>query len=146
MIEGNAKQEGKITIFQLKDDLTHDRVKAFVKKIDEIITSGQRYIVLDLSHVDEVCLLGMVSISSLFNKCRSLNGTLKIAGLNPFVRRAFRKTNLINTVEVFDEVLDALRSFKSQNLLKSKHSTSFYVKDLNSFVGWDRLPVIGAIH
>ncbi len=147
MIEGQAKKEGKVTIFQVRDDLTSERVKSFLKRIDEIISSGNLYIILDLSHVEETSMLALVAISSLSNQCRQSGGILKVAGLQSQVRRAFRRTNLINTVEVYDEVLDAIRSFKSQNLLKGKgHSGSFYVKDLNAFVPWDRLPLVGQIH
>ena len=147
MIEGQAKKEGKITIFQVRDDLTSERVKSFLKRVDEIISNGNRYVVLDLSHVEEASMLALVAISSLSNQCRQAGGILKVAGLQPTVRRAFRKTNLINTVEVYDEVLDAIRSFKSQNLLKSKSASgSFYVKDLNAFVPWDRLPLLGQVH
>jgi len=144
MINGESRQEGKITVFQLKEDLTTSKVKAFLKKMNQIIEVGHRFIILDLSKVDEVCLLGMVSISSIFNRCRQMGGALKISGLTPNVRKSFRQTNLINTIEVFDESIEAIKSFKTNNLLRSKHfSGSFYIKDSNSFVGWDRLPQTG---
>ena len=147
MIEGQAKKEGKITIFQVRDDLVSERVKSFMKKVDQMISSGNRFIVLDLTHVEEISMLALVAISSLSNQCRQAGGILKVAGLQTLVRRAFRRTNLINTVEVYDETLDAIRSFKSQNLLKGKsHSGSFYVADLNAFVPWDRLPLMGQVH
>jgi hypothetical protein len=69
---------------------------------------------------------------------------LKVASLTPSVRRSFRQTNLINTIEVFDDVMDAVKSFRSHNLLKSKtFAGSFFIKEQNSFVGWDRLPQQG---
>src|SRR4051812_10720392 len=113
MINGHSKQEGKITIFQLRDDLNTTKVKPFLKKMNELLDVGHRFMVLDLSQVDEICLLGMVSISSIFNRCRQNGGAFKIVGLTPTVRRLFRRTNLINTIEVFDEALDAIKSFKS---------------------------------
>jgi anti-anti-sigma factor len=142
MIDSESKTEGKVTIFHLKDDLTSDRTKSFLKKMEDLISEGRIYLVLDLEDVDEVSLIGMVGISSIFNKCRHLGGALKISNLSPSVRRAFRATNLINTLEVFDTTLDAIKSFRSQNLLKSKNfSGSFFVKEKNAFVGWDRLPM-----
>ena len=147
MFEGELRTEGRITIFQLKDDLTTDRVKPFLRKINDLLLSGRHYLVLDLTEVYETSLMAMVGISSLFNKCRQNGGALKIAGLTPPVRKAFRMTNLINTVEVFDDVLDAVKSFKSTNLLKSKTlSGSFFLKDKNAFVGWDRLPMSGPLN
>lgn len=144
MINGSSKQEGKITIFQLRDDLTPHKVKAFAKKMNQIMSLGHRFIVLDLSEVEEVCLLGMVAISSVFNRCRQNGGALKITGLAPSVRRGFRRTNLINTIEVYDEVLEAIKSFRQHNLLKSKQfSGSFFIPESNSFAAWDRLPLTG---
>lgn len=147
MFYGETREEGKVTVFQLKTDLSAERVKSFVKKVNALLTEGRIYLVLDLHEVEEVSLLGMVAISSLFNKCRQAGGSLKIAGLTPTVRKAFRQTNLINTIEVFDEPIDALKSFRSQNLLKTKaYSGSFFLKEKNAFVGWDRLPQQGPSH
>jgi len=147
MINGTSQQEGRITVFHLKDDLIPQRTKAFLVKMEELMSEGRFYIVLDLASVQEISLMGMVAISSIFNKCRQAGGALKIATLNPLVRRAFRQTNLINTVEVFEEVLDAVKSYRSQNLLKSKQfSGSFFLKDQNSFVGWDRIPSQGPLN
>jgi len=147
MIEHETRAEGKITVFHLKDDLTTDRVKSFLKKMNDLISEGRHFLVIDLGEVVEVSLMGMVALSSTFNRCRQAGGALKIAHLTPRVRRAFRSTNLINTIEVYDEILDAVKSFRSQNLLRSKNfSGSFFLKDRNAFVGWDRLPITGPMN
>lgn len=144
MINGTSQTEGRITVFHLKDDLTPNRVKSFVRKMEELMSEDRKNLVLDLASVSDVSLIGMVAISSIFNKCRQAGGALKVACLTPLVRRAFRQTNLINTIEVYDEVLDAVKSFKSQNLLKSKtYAGSFFLKERSAFVGWDRLPQSG---
>lgn len=146
MIDGEARNEGRITVFQLRDDLSSDRAKDFLKKMVELLDEGRHFLVIDLSQVYEVSLIGMVGLSSIFNRCRQAGGALKIASLTPPVRKAFRQTNLINTIEVYDEVIDAVKSFRSQNLLRSKHfSGSFFLKDKNAFVGWDRLPISGHV-
>ena len=147
MFEGEMKSEGRITVFHLKDDLSTERVKHFLKKMNDLLAEGRHYLVLDLAEVYEVSLIGMVGISSIFNRCRQAGGALKVAHLTPRVRKAFRNTNLINTIEVYDDVLEAIKSFRSQNLLKAKqYSGSFFLKDRNSFVGWDRLPLSGHLN
>jgi anti-anti-sigma factor len=144
MIGGETKFEGRITVFHLKDDLTTDRVKAFLKKMEDLIAQERVFLVVDLASAKEISLMGMVAISAIFNKCRQAGGMLKVASLTPSVRRSFRQTNLINTIEVFDDVMDAVKSFRSHNLLKSKtFAGSFFIKEQNSFVGWDRLPQQG---
>ncbi len=144
---GEQQQEGRITVFHLKDDLTPNRVKAFMKKMESLTDEGRHHIVLDMASVQDVCLLGMVAISAIFNRCRQAGGALKISSLTPLVRRSFRKTNLINTVEVYDEVLEAVKSFRSQNLLQSKTYTgSFFIKEKGAFVGWDRYPSNGVFN
>jgi len=140
MIRGITKTEGSITVFHLKDNLDTHHVKAFVRKIHDLMESGRIFLILDLSQVQEVCLLGMVSISNIFNKCRQQGGSLKISGLTTEVRECFEETNLINTIEIQENVLEAIKSFRSTNLLKAKNlSGSFYIEEENSFVPWDRL-------
>lgn len=142
MIRSVTQNEGSITVFHLKENLSTEKVKDFTKKMHELIESGRIFISLDLSAVQEVCLLGLVSISSIFNRCRQAGGALKVVGLTPNVRKAFRETNLINTIEVFENSLEAIKSFRSKNLLKSKNlSGSFFIEEKQAFVGWDRLPV-----
>jgi len=141
MIRGVTKTEGSISIFHLKDNLTTKKVKSFTKKMQDLLDSGRTHLILDMSSVDDVCLMGLVSISSIFNKCRQLGGALKVCSLTPEVRQAFRETNLINTVEVYDTPLEALKSFRSKNLLKVRaFSGSFYIEEKNAFFAWDRLP------
>ena len=112
-----------------------------------VVDNGRTKIVLDLTAVEEVSMMGMVAISFLFNKCRMAGGSLKISKLSPLVRRRFRVSNLINTVEVYEDVIDAIKSFRAHNLLKSKQfGGSFYLKERNSFVTWDRLPVHGLLN
>lgn len=147
MIGGSTSAEGRITVFHLKDDLSPNRVKAFLKKMEDLLSEGRHHLVLDLASVNDVSLMGMVAISSIFNKCRQSGGALKIASITPLVRRSFRQTNLINTIEVYDDILEAVKSFKSQNLLRAKSfSGSFFLKDKQAFVGWDRLPNNGVFN
>jgi len=144
---GEHRTEGRITVFHLKDDLTPAKVKPFMKKMEELLAEDRIYLVIDLSSVYEVSLMGMVAISSIFNKCRQAGGALKVAQMTPLVRRAFRQTNLINTIEVYDELLDAVKSFRSHNLLKAKNfSGSFFIKEKAAFVGWDRLSAQGPLN
>lgn len=146
MIRSVTKTEGNITVFHLKENLDVRKVKAFAKKASELIEAGRIHLVLDLSGVDEICLMGLVAISSLFNKCRQAGGALKVVSLTGRVRRKFRETNLINTIEVFENPVDGIKSFRTKNLLKAHHySGSFFLEDKQSFVAWDRLSQ-GAIY
>lgn len=147
MIKGHTQSEGRITVFHLRDDLTTKRAKAFSKKVDALLRQGRHFLILDISEVEEICLLGQVAISSLSNKCRHAGGSLKIAGLSYEVRRSFKRTNLINTIETYDTVLDAVKSYRSENLLKRKnYSGSYYLKDRKAFVAWDELPIPEYVH
>lgn len=142
MIRAETKNEGNVTIFHLRENLNTRKVKDFTKKLNELIESGRCQIVLEMGNIEEICLMGMVAISSAFNRCRQAGGALKVAQLQPEVRRSFRETNLINTIEVFDNLLDAVKSYEGKNLLKAqRYSGSFYLNQTQSFVAWDRLPL-----
>lgn len=141
------KTEGSITVFHIKQDINERDVKSFVLKLQELIDSGRVNIVIELSSVHEICMMGMVTLSSYFNKCRQEGGSLKVACLNEEVRHFFHETNLINTIEVFSSALDAVKSYQAANLLRSRnYSGSFYMEEDQSFVAWDRLPVRSYFH
>jgi anti-sigma B factor antagonist len=147
MIRSITKKEGSVTVFHLRENLEANRTKAFVKKLYDLVDSGRVHIVLEMSHVKNVSLLGMVAISHLFNRCRQEGGALKVVNLTNHVRESFEESNLINTVEVYGSVVEALKSFQSHNLLEAKRfSGSFYVETENAFVAWDRLPVGGYLN
>jgi anti-anti-sigma factor len=140
MLKNNTQNLGKITVFHLNEDLPPNRVKVFTKTLNDLVESGRVHISLDLSGTREISLIGLVAISSIFNKCAQLGGSLKIVGLTPKVRSLFRETNLINTIEVYENSLEAIQSFRSKSLVKAKaHPGAFYFEDTNSFVAWDRL-------
>jgi anti-sigma B factor antagonist len=138
---GQIQNKGKLTIYKLCDPLTVSNVKPFLIEMHSLIAEGKTHIILDLSDVKIICLMAMVGISNLFNECRLKGGALKVACLSPQVRRAFSQTNLINTVEIFEEASEAAKSFESKNLLKSQTlSGSYFMEDSESFVVWDRIP------
>jgi len=144
MIRSITKSEGSVTVFHLRENLEASRAKAFVKKIYELIESGKFNIVLEMSHVQQISLQGMVSISHLFNRCRQGGGCLKVVNLTDRVRASFQESNLINTIEVHASVVEAIKSYNTHNLLRSKkYSGSFYLEDTQAFVGWDWLPASG---
>lgn len=147
MIRSITQEEGSITVFHIKQDLQARHIKAFAIKLQELIDSGRHNLVIELSAVHEICLMGLVTISSFYNKCRQNGGSLKVACLNEEVRESFHDTNLINTIEVFSSVLEAIKSFQSTNLLRNRRYTgSFFLEDDQSFVAWDRLPVRSYFH
>lgn len=142
MIRSIIKTEGSVSVFYVQEDLRARRVKDFAKKLNGLIDSGRIDLILDLGHVTEISMIALVTISSAFNKCRQQGGNLKISGLTPDVRNAFRETNLINTLEVYDSALEALKSFQRKNIIQSKNYTgSYYNNDSGCFVSWERIPV-----
>lgn len=145
------KTEGKITIVTLKYDLTNDHVKSFMKTCNRLISDEKRYwIILNLENVHNIALLGQIAISSIYNHLIAAGGALKLVHLQDKVKKGFEKTNLINTIEHYDNDVDAINSFGRVNCRTSHrtgqlHSASFYIKEIKSFVGWDSYPVVGAI-
>ncbi|TVQ78437.1 MAG: anti-sigma factor antagonist [Bradymonadales bacterium] len=147
MIRSITKNEGQVSVFHLRENLEAHRTKAFTKKLYELIDAGRVNLILEMSHVQNISLIGMVAISHLFNRCRQAGGALKVAHLTDTVQEAFEESNLINTIEVYPHVVDALKSLQSENLYyTARFSGSFFVEEKKSFVGWDRLPIGNCIN
>ena len=107
----DVQREGNVSIYRFRGPLTTGYVKSFVKEVYDLIGNKQTQIIIDLSEVKMICLMGMVSISNIYNECRQNSGALKVAGLTPQVKRVFQQTNLINTIEIFESVSEAYKSF-----------------------------------
>ena len=101
-----------------------------------------------MHYVDRVSLMGQIALSSIHNHLQTLGGCLILVRLNPSVEDEFDKTNLSETLHILDDEIEAIKAVEQLKKSTPKDSTetsSFYIKELNSFVGWDAYPVVDMI-
>ena len=69
-------------------------------------------VVLDLDNTETIDSKGLTALLGAQDKLRGVEGDLKIAATNAVNRKIFEITRLDRQLEVFDSVVDAVRSFR----------------------------------
>lgn len=77
-----------------------------------LVQEGARRIVLELSGVEYVTSSGLRTILMFLRAVQNQQGTLKLAGLTPFVAQVFDVSNFSSLFEIFPNAEMALRSFE----------------------------------
>ena len=74
-------------------------------------TLERNSIVLDLDHTETIDSDGLTALLNVQDKLREEHGEIKIATTNPMNRKILELTRLDQQLEVFDSVIDAVKSF-----------------------------------
>jgi anti-anti-sigma factor len=125
-------ESGKIpvTVIHVDGNLDAGSYKVFQNKADELIKSGVRNILIDLSHAPYVSSAGLRAIHEIFTQLRKLNneigddemhkgiseGTyksahLKLLNLSPATETAFETAGFDMYIETFTDLQTAVNSF-----------------------------------
>ena len=121
-----------ITVMHIDGNLDAATYNAFQAKADELIKSGARYILVDLSHSPFVSSAGLRALNHIFKQLGAIHpdaslgeeelkkgisaGTyksphLKLVNLSDDTRTVFKTTGFDMYIEIFDDLKTAIASF-----------------------------------
>lgn len=121
-----------VTVIHVDGNIDSSTYEAFQDKADELIKSGARYFLIDLSHAPYISSAGLRTLHSIYNKLRSLNpdanlseeevrkgisaGTyksphLKLLKLSKEAMTTFKMAGFDMYIETFDDMKSAIASF-----------------------------------
>ncbi|HUT09068.1 MAG TPA: STAS domain-containing protein [Thermoguttaceae bacterium] len=69
-------------------------------------------VVLDVDNTEEIDSKGLTALLKVQEALRDRGGEVKIAATNPMNRKIFEITRLDQQLEVFESVIDAVKSFR----------------------------------
>jgi anti-sigma B factor antagonist len=108
------KLMGEVLVVDARGRLTLGReTEALRERLKDLVESGQRRIVLDLSGVDYIDSAGLGALVAGAASVRRGGGELKLANLTERVRGLMQITRLSTLFEVYDNLEKARRSFGS---------------------------------
>lgn len=85
----------------------------FKESIRSLLQEGSAKYVVDLHEVDYIDSGGLGSLVSALRQTRSVEGDIRVSGLSGKVRSVFELTRLHRIFEVFDDSLQAVKSFNA---------------------------------
>ena len=103
---------GDVAVARLEDELTHENVDRFRTILEPPLEEGIRHLVVDLEKTEYLDNAGLEAMDDLIEKLEGIGGQVKFSGLGPGCRKIFELTRLDRRVDIFDSLIDAVRSFQ----------------------------------
>ncbi len=94
------------------DRATLNEAHELKEKLNKRIEEGYRKIIVDLSSCDFVDSTFLGTLVGALKKVTKMKGDLKIVGFRPAVKSMFELTRLFRIFETFNDLQDAIKSFK----------------------------------
>lgn len=100
---------GDVVVVHTPEELNDDQASPFAAYVGGL---EQKKVVLDLDNTETIDSAGLKSLIDNQTRLRDEMGMLKIATTNPTNRKILEITRLDLQLEVFDSVIDAVKSFR----------------------------------
>jgi anti-sigma B factor antagonist len=111
------KLMGDVLVVDARGRLTLGReTEALRQRLKDLVESGQKQIVLDLSGVDYIDSAGLGTLVAGAASVRRAGGELKLANLTERVRGLMQITHLSTLFDVYDNLEKARLSFGSPHI------------------------------
>ncbi len=99
---------GDVTVVHTPEELGRDQGDA----LGNFVATLQKHsVVLDLDPTESIDSHGLTSLVEVQQALRKLDGDLKISTTNRMNRKIFEITRLDKQLEVFDSIIEAVKSF-----------------------------------
>ena len=108
----STRQVGNVTVIDASGKITlGEAASAFRDTVRNLVNSGQKKILLNLSDVNYIDSSGIGELVSGFTTVANNSGQLKLTGLNKRIKDLLQITKLYTVFEVYDDEGQAIRSF-----------------------------------
>ncbi len=105
------ERTGRLAVLRIKGDVDAGTVDSFRRTIDELLAAGEHRFVIDLTDVPFMDSAGLATLVQLFKRVRIGEGDVRLAGLQPDVRRVFELVRLTRVFDVYDDAASAVASY-----------------------------------
>ena len=109
MLERKIIQD--ISVIDVIGDIDFREMIRIKDVINGLIDRDQKKVVLNLKAVDHINYLSIGVLVERLRILRNLNGDLKLAGMNPFLRNIFKAVGMNDFFEAYASIDDAIESF-----------------------------------
>ena len=106
-----AETYGDVAVARVDDELTGDNVARFQGILEPSLEEGIRNFVIDMEKTEYLDNAGLEAIDDLMQQLEQLGGQVKFSGLGQSCRKIFELTRLRKRVDIFDTLIDAVKSF-----------------------------------
>ncbi len=107
-----TRQVGDVTVIDAAGRITlGEGASAFRTAIRDLVTKGNKKVLLNLGEVSYIDSSGIGELVSGFTTVRANEGQLKLVGLSKRVKDLLQITKLYTVFDVYEDETEAVRSF-----------------------------------
>ena len=110
-VELSVERPNDLAVLRVAGDVDAGTVDALRRTIDELLASGEHRFVVDLTNVPFMDSAGLATLVQLFKRVRIGEGDVRLAGLQPDVRRIFELVRLTRVFDTYDSAEAAVASY-----------------------------------
>ncbi|TAM84779.1 MAG: anti-sigma factor antagonist [Acidobacteria bacterium] len=108
----DAKQTDGVTVLALSGRVTlGDESNQLRSKIKELLSHGDKRLVLDLGKVSYIDSAGLGTLVAAYTSARNEGGEIRLASITKKFDELLNITKLVTIFSVHDSVADALKAF-----------------------------------
>lgn len=108
----STMEYGKVTVIECQGNLNALSMVVLKNKMRRLMEKNRKKVVLDLSQTKQADMAGIGILVERIKEARSENGDIKLCGLQPAVKKAFRLVGVSKLIDTFSNQKDAIRSFQ----------------------------------
>ncbi|MGC2416562.1 MAG: STAS domain-containing protein [Candidatus Acidiferrales bacterium] len=105
------RKAGRVTVVDINGVVTYNEAGALHETFLDLLRSGRKNILLNLSNVTQLDSSGIGALARAFAMVRGKGGELKMMQLSKQVQRLLEITNLCTIFEDYSDETTALKSF-----------------------------------
>jgi anti-anti-sigma factor len=99
---------GDVVVVHAPDELTEDHARTFLRELAQL---GMRRVIVDLDGAESIDSAGLELLLDAQDSLRGNAGDMRLVTSNHVNRKILEITRLDEHLEVFDSVIDAVKSF-----------------------------------
>lgn len=104
-----------ITVLHLNGKLIGDvETKKMSDHIKELIVAGTKHFVINLNQVNWINSSGIGALIACMTSVRNGGGDLRLVILTEAAKKYFKITNLDTVIKIYDNVIDAVKSYNNE--------------------------------
>ena len=112
-MEIQHEKHDSVTLLRLMGRLDAVSAPETEQTFRDVVSDGATAVLIDLSEVEYMSSGGVRALIMLSRGLQTRQGTLKLCGLNPFVKQVFEISNLHMVFDIYPSPEDGLASFET---------------------------------
>ncbi len=110
----NITEQDSITIVSVDSSVLQEHVPIFSNRLNNVINENKKWIIIDMLEAQYLSSTGLTVVLEIKKRANKLGGDVKFVNVNRLIMNLLNITNLIGTLDIYENLEDAIESVKKQ--------------------------------